>query len=321
MPEKHEKKACSIGFLLFPGFGLMSYTAAIEPLRLANQTTDEELFRWKIFSPDGNNLVSIQKVEMLVDAGIDTVPEDIEYLFVVAGPNAYTIKDRKVFRWLNNVASRNIAIGGISSGAYILANAGLLDGYRCTIHWDDMPAFVEAFPAVETSYSLFEFDRNRITSSGATSAMDMMLRLIGDRHPGDLASRIAIYFQHDRVRTSDDQQRVAEHQALARKSPKLARAAELMAGNSEYLLKPTDLAKQVGLSQRQLERLFNTYCECTPQQYYMRVRVQRARTLLLETGMSVLEVATATGFSTQSHFTKCFRDHYNTTPQKFRVGN
>ena len=298
----------------------MSYASAIEPLRAANQLSDRELFRWKIYSPDGENIVTKHKLETLSDGGIDDVPSDLDYLFVVAGSNAYTIKDRKVYRWLHNLASHNIILGGISSGTYILANAELLDGYRCTIHWDDMPAFVEAFPQLDTSYSLFEIDRKRMTSSGGTSAMDMMLSLIGAQHGAELSARIAVYFQHDRVRTSEDRQQVAEYQALARKSPKLAKAVVLMTQNTEYPLKPADIAQQIGLSQRQLERLFNNYCSCTPQQFYMKVRIEQSRSLLLETDLPVLQIATATGFATQSHFTKCFRDHYNITPQKFRVG-
>lgn len=316
--NQQTKKTQSFGFLLIPGFSLMAFTATIEPLRAANQLSGEELYSWKVFSPSGNNVASKHNIEIVPDTGIDQ-PADVDYLFVAAGEGAHAVKDPNIFHWLRNAASRSIVVGAVSSGPFILANARLLEGHRCTIHWDDMPAFVEAFPELETSYSLFEIDRNRITCSGGTSSMDMMLSLIGDEHGTDLASRVAVFFQHDRMRTPEDQQHMAERLALARKSPKLAEAVRIMTQNVEYPLKPVEIARQIGLSLRQLERLCHKYCHSTPQQFYMKIRIQHARSMLLETGMSVMQVAIATGFTTQSHFTKCFRDHYNITPQKLRT--
>ena len=308
----------SFGFLLIPGFSLMAFTAAIEPLRAANQLSRQELYTWKVYSPDAQNVSSKHNIEIVPDAGLED-PADVDFLFVVAGSDAFKVKDQSLFHWLRNAAARNIVMGGLSAAPFILANAKLLDGYRCTIHWDDMPGFVEAFPELETSYSLFEIDRNRITGSGGTSAMDMMLSLIGDHHGADLASRVAVFFQHDRMRTPQDQQQLAERLALARKSPKLAEAVRLMTQNVEFPLKPIEIAENIGLSLRQLERLCHKYCNCTPQKFYMKIRIQHARSMLLETSMSVMQIAIATGFTTQSHFTKCFRDHYEITPQKLRT--
>lgn len=211
----------SFGFLLIPGFSLMAFTATIEPLRAANQLSGEQLYTWKVYSPDGNNVASKHNIDIVPDAGINA-PADVDYLFVTAGVGAHKVKDPAILHWLRSAASRKIIVGAVSSGPFILANAKLLDGYRCTIHWDDIPAFVEAFPELDTSYSLFEIDRNRLTSSGGTSSMDMVLSLIGDHHRGDLASRVAVFFQHDRMRTPQDQQQLAERLALTRKSPKLA---------------------------------------------------------------------------------------------------
>ncbi|MEM7292532.1 MAG: GlxA family transcriptional regulator [Pseudomonadota bacterium] len=308
----------SFGFLLVPGFSLMAFTAAIEPLRAANQLSGRELYTWRVYSPDGNNVASKHNIEIVPETGIQE-PANVDYLFVAAGEGAHAIKDPSIIHWLRNAASRNVVLGAVSSATFILAHAKLLDGYRCTIHWDDMPAFVEAFPELNTSYSLFEIDRNRITSSGGTSAMDMALRLIGDQHGAELASRVAVFFQHDRMRTSEDQQQLAERLALTRKSPKLAEAVRLMTENVEFPMKPIEIAQDIGLSLRQLERLCHKYCNCTPQKFYMKIRIQHARSMLLETGMTVMQIAIATGFTTQSHFTKCFRDHYDITPQKLRT--
>ncbi len=296
----------------------MAFTATIEPLRAANQLSGKQLYTWKVYSPDGNNVPSRHNIEIVANTGIDTAA-NVEYLFVVAGDGAHAVHDPAVLHWLRSAASRNCMVGAVSSGPFILANAKLLDGYRCTIHWNDMPAFVEAFPELNTSYSLFEIDRNRLTCSGGTSAMDMMLSLVGDHHGADLASRVAVFFQHDRMRTSDDQQNMAERLALARKSPKLAEAVKLMSQNVEFPLKPVEIARRIGLSLRQLERLCHKYCHCTPQKFTMKIRIQHARSMLLETKMSVMQIAIATGFTTQSHFTKCFRDHYDITPQKMRI--
>ena len=308
----------SFGFLLIPGFSLLAFTAAIEPLRAANQLSGKELYHWRVYSTGGQPVASKHNIEIVPDASI-AQSASVDYLFVTAGEGAHEVKSATLNRWLHSAARRNTKMGAISSGPFILANAKLLDGYRCTIHWDDMPAFVEAFPRLDTSYSLFEIDRNRLTSSGGTASMDMVLALVSEHHGVDLASRVATFFQHDRMRTPQDQQQLAERLALIRKSPKLAVAIQSMAANVERPLKPSKIAASVQLSLRQLERLCQKYCACTPRQHYMKIRIQHARSLLLETDMSVIEIALATGFATQSHFTKCFRQHYHMAPQKFRA--
>ncbi|MGA8260107.1 MAG: helix-turn-helix domain-containing protein [Arenicellales bacterium] len=203
-------------------------------------------------------------------------------------------------------------------GAFILARAGLLDGYRCTIHWESLPGFREAFPKAHATRNVYETDRDRYTCSGGTAAVDLILKLITDELGADMALAVALQFQHDRVRTSDDKQGSARDSIVTFQSPRLAAAISLMYANIETPVTPHSIAESVGLSLRQLERLFHKYCNSTPQRYYLSIRLEHARRLLLETDMSILGASIAAGFASQSHFTKCYRNYFRRTPKQER---
>ena len=184
-----QARAQSVGFLLVPGFALMSYAAAVEPLRAANLISGKPLYRWWHAAPGSKPVMASNGLAIIPDIGTST-DRDVDMLFVCAGGNPALFNDRSVFAWLRKLARRGATIGGISGGPYILARAGLLDGRRVTLHWEHQPAFSEAFPEIAVTPSLFEIDGNRITCSGGISALDMMVALIERDHGRQLAAAV-----------------------------------------------------------------------------------------------------------------------------------
>lgn len=306
------------GFLLAPDFSMMCFSSAIEPLRAANRLAGEELYRWYLYSPDGGPVLASNRIAVLPDSRMGDERE-LDGVFVCAGIDAHQFDDPQVLNWLVDQAQRGIDVGSITTGAFILARAGLLDRYRCTTHWESLPTLAEAYPEVDATPSLFEIDGPRATCSGGTAAMDLMLHLIGTQHDSDLAMAVANQFIHGRIRASEDRQPMTEQIRLRTRAPKLAAAIDVMHNHIERPLTTAEIGSRIGVSCRQLERLFQHHLECAPRHYYMRIRLEHARVLLLETGLSLLNVALASGFVSQSHFGACYRRHFGCTPREERM--
>jgi transcriptional regulator GlxA family with amidase domain len=204
------------------------------------------------------------------------------------------------------------------TGSYVLAAAGLLDGYRSTIHWENIASMREQFPKLNIGSSLFVIDRDRYTCSGGISSIDLMLNLVASIHGHQLVQQISEQFTCDRVRTEKDPQRAPLQYLIGASQPRLVDAVVLMEANIEEPLSLDEVAEYVGISRRQLERLFNRYLHCAPSRYYLELRLSRARLLLLQTSIPVIDVAISCGFSTAPHFSKCYSDLYGKPPSNER---
>jgi transcriptional regulator GlxA family with amidase domain len=308
----------NIAFLLVPNFSMIAVTTAIEPLRLANRASARALYSWHLFSPDGKPVTASNGIAMTPEGAVEaTLPFDTVVL--CSGIDAHLYQDRGVFAQLRKLDRKGADVGALCTGSHILARAGLLDGYRCTIHWENLAALTEEFPEIEASEELFEIDRNRFTCAGGTAALDMMLNMIARQHGYELAATVADQFMHERIRDEHDQQRMALSARLGVRHPKLMAIIRLMSENLEEPLDRSKLAKSAGLSSRQLERLFRKYLNRSPARYYVELRLNRARLLLLQTNMPVIDVALACGFVSASHFSKCYRDFFGHTPRRERA--
>lgn len=305
------------GFLLLPEYSTISLASVLEPLRAANRLSGRRLYEWTVMTQDGEALLSSSGVRILPDQSLEQA-ERLNALVVIAGMHPDRYCERPVLNVLRRLARQGCQLGAISTGSYLLAKAGLLEGYRCTIHWEHIAGFQEAFPNLDVTDELYEIDRNRFTCSGGTAAMDLALSLITLDHGRDLATGVAEQFIHERIRDRHDPQRMALRARVGVSHPKLLRVIELMEASLEEPLPRGDLARQTGLSTRQLERLFRKYLGRTPTRYYLELRLQKARSLLMQTSMSVLDVALACGFVSASHFSKCYREYYAKTPRQER---
>jgi transcriptional regulator GlxA family with amidase domain len=306
-----------LAVVVVPEFTMMPVTSAIEPLRIANRLSEKTLYKWTMHSVDGQPVAASNGILAMVDGDLTAVPEGA-VIMICAGLNVQHHSDKRLVAWLRKVARKGTSIGAVCTGAHILAEAGLLDGYKCTIHWENLPGFTEAFPEIEATGGLFEIDRDRFTSAGGTTALDMMLTLIASQHGPELASAVAEGILHSPIRHHSEHQRMSLPARIGARHPKLVGIIEEMENNLEEPLSPSLLAKQAGLSTRQLERLFRRYLDRSPKRYYLELRLKKARSLLLQTDMSVINVALACGFSSPSHFSKCYRAFYGRTPYRER---
>ena len=314
-PEAYE--TMHIGFLLMPEYTLSTFSNAVSVLRMANRLSDKELYRYSVFSLDGESVVSSAGLELKLDGSLKST-DDMQVLIVCGG---YNIKDhctRETLEALRAMDKKNIPLGGICTGSYVLASAGLLDGYRSTIHWENIASMREQFPKLNISSSLFVIDRDRYTCSGGISSIDLMLNLVASIHGHQLVQQISEQFTCDRVRTEKDPQRAPLQYLMGASQPRLVDAVTLMEANIEEPLSLDEVAEYVGISRRQLERLFNRYLHCAPSRYYLELRLSRARLLLLQTSIPVIDVAISCGFSTAPHFSKCYSDLYGKPPSSER---
>jgi transcriptional regulator GlxA family with amidase domain len=239
-------------------------------------------------------------------------------ILLCGGLDVQDVTSKKLLAWLRREARKGAMVGGLCTGSYALAKAGLLDGKRATIHWENADSFAEEFEEVELTKSVFVVDGNRLSTAGGTSSIDMILKLIANDHGEELANAVADQLIYSSIRTDQDTQRLSIPTRIGVRHPKLSMVIQMMEANIEEPISPSILAQDVGMSTRQLERLFRRYLNRSPKRYYMELRLQKARNLLMQTDMSVINVALACGFASPSHFSKCYRAHYDTTPYRER---
>ncbi|MEH6773185.1 MAG: GlxA family transcriptional regulator [Cereibacter changlensis] len=304
-------------FLLLDRFTMLSFAGAIEPLRIANRVAGAPLYSWALAGEGGEFATCSNGAAFKLDMGLDEIERE-DTLLVCGGIDVQKSTTRGIIGWLRREARRGVVIGGLCTGSYALAKAGLLDGKKATIHWENQDGFLEEFEDVKLTKSVFVVDGNRLSTAGGTASIDMMLKLIAADHGDDLANTVADQLIYSSIRTDQDTQRLSIPTRIGVRHPKLSQVIQMMEANIEDPISPADLADDVGMSTRQLERLFRRYLNRSPKRYYMELRLQKARNLLMQTDMSVINVALACGFASPSHFSKCYRAHYNTTPYRER---
>jgi len=317
-PVSDAVKPTHTGLLLLPNFSLLGVIAAIDVMRHANRLSRKNLYSWTTYSSDGGSVRASNGL-ILNTEGIpatDVVPDSV---FVCGGFNPERFKDPLVFKWLRGLARRGVRLGAVTTGAYVLARAGLLNGYACTIHWENAASFATDFPDIELRNNLYVIDRDRYSCSGATATLDMFLHIVSQEHGSGLAIGIAEELQVDRIRSSIDEQTRAYRVAVLHRSQKLAAAIAAMEGNLDAPLSVNVLANRAGLTRRQLHRLFRHHTHMSPREYYRDLRLRHARLMLLNTVTPILDIAVSTGFTTHSHFTKCYRQRFGVSPRDDRL--
>ncbi|CAB3778227.1 HTH-type transcriptional regulator CdhR [Paraburkholderia caffeinitolerans] len=306
-----------ISFLLLPGFSALGFMSAIEPLRVANRFR-ENLYRWHILSVDGAPVPASNGISLNAEAAFADV-DDVQSVFVVAGFEPLACYSRALGDWLKRLDRASVMLGGIDTGAFILAEAGLLRPTdSVTLHWEALSAFRERYPSVAASGDLFEIGARRITCAGGTASIDMMLDLIARSHGAALASSISEQFVVSRIRQRSDHQRMEIAARYGVHNPKLIQVIGVMEQNMEEPLAPADLAQEIGVTRRQLERLFCSLLKDTPTHFYLQLRLDRARELLRQTDMSITAICVACGFESPSHFSRTYRARFGASPRRDR---
>ncbi|QXI56216.1 GlxA family transcriptional regulator [Pseudomonas alvandae] len=303
-------------FLLMPGFSAIGFISAIEPLRVANRFRGE-LYRWHVLSADGGAVLASNGMSVNADAALEPLKKGAT-LWVVAGFEPLKFVTPVLERWLHRLDNDGVILGGIDTGSVVLAEAGLLDGHRVTLHWEAIEAFKESYPQLSVTQELFEIDRRRITCAGGTASIDLMLDLIGQAHGSELAIQVSEQFVLGRIRPRKDHQRMEIANRYGIRNKKLVHVIGEMEAHSEPPLTTLALAESINVTRRQLERLFRLHLNDTPSGFYLRLRLEKARQLLRQTDMSVLEVSIACGFESPSYFTRSYRARFARCPREDR---
>ncbi len=306
-----------IGFLLVPDFSMIGLFSAVEPLRVANRAAGRDLYSWHLFSENGDPVAASNGLTLLVESSIDAI-QRFPTVVVCASFDPALHASRKLLAWLRRLDRQGSELGGIDTGAYILARAGLLNGYRATLHWENVAGFAEAFPDVNVTGELYEIDRRRFTCSGGTGALDMILSRISATHGHDLAVGASESLLHARIQSPEDHRNMTLGLSLRARHPALLKILHAMDQHLEDPLALDDLAQIANVSRRQLERLFRNLLGDTPSGYYLKLRLRRARYLLEQTAMPVLDVSLACGFTSPPYFSRAYRKQYGFSPREHR---
>jgi len=305
------------GFLLLESYSMIAFANALEVLRMANLLSGRKLYTWTVATIDphavlASNGLSVEKPASPADL------DACDVVFVCGGVAVQKAISNAVVQDLRRRAASGQALGGLCTGAHALAEAGVMDGYRCAVHWENLSALREDCPKVRFALEVFVVDRDRITASGGIAPLHMMLHLVRGHHGNKLTMAISEQFIIDRVRDESEQQRLPQPEFVGPGYEHLVEATELMTANIEEPLSLSEIADATGVSLRQLERLFHRYHDVTPAQHYLALRLRRARELLAHTSAPIMQITVACGFQTASHFCKAYRAQFGHSPSDHR---
>lgn len=307
-----------IHFLLLPEFSVMGFVSALEPLRVANRFRGN-LYRWHILSADGGPVTASNGMSLNAEGSFEAVTS-ADTLFVMAGFNPLDYYTPAMGAWLRRLDRAGTTLGAIDTGCFMLAEAGLLQHQKLTLHWEAISAFQERYPSLTVTQELFEIDGKRITCAGGTASIDMMLDLIGRKHGNELAAAVSEQFVLGRIRNQSDHQRMQIAVRYGVHNKKTIQVISVMEQHTEEPLSAEELAAAIGVTRRQLERLFCTHLKDTPSHFYLGLRLDRARQLLQQTEMSIMAVSVACGFESPSYFSRAYRARFAISPKHDRTG-
>ncbi len=304
--------------LLVEDFTHLAFSCAIEPLRIANLLSGSQLYRWRLASENGTEATCSNGTRTLVDCGLDPVPAG-DVLLILSGINVEKRISPGLLAYVRRERARGTKIGALCSGAFVLAKAGLLENRRATIHWQFHDGFEERFPDVRLVRSVFVPDSKYPTASGGTATADLMLHFIGEAHGADLALAVADQMLYTTARSAEAAQRYSLQSRYGLRNAHIVAAVRLMTDHMEEPMSPSEIAAKLGISTRQLERLFERYMKCSPKKFATDLRLERARNLLLQTELSATEIAHACGFASAGHFSRVYKSRFGVTPSRQRA--
>lgn len=306
-----------VGFVLLRDYSMIAFANALETLRMANYISRRTLYRWSVVSADAAAAVASNGLALQCSDDPAAL-SGCDLVLVCGGVDVRAAVTEPVRRLVRTCAAGGTPLGALCTGSFALASAGVLDGYRCAIHWENLAAIGEEFPKVTFTTEVFVIDRDRITCSGGTAPLHLMLHLVRARHGAPLAMQISEQFIVERVRAADDRQRIPQPECIGPGYQHLSEAAEIMAANIEEPLSLAEVAASVRISLRQLARLSHRYFSMNPAQYYLNLRLARARELLVHSSLPIMQITIASGFQSSSHFCRAYRNLFGHPPSDER---
>lgn len=307
-----------IAVLVLPRASILEVASVLDPMRNANRHLGREGFRWRVVSPSGDAMPLTCGIE-LPALGPLAAAQGADVLIVVAGYNQSEIATRPLIAGIRRMAGRFRAIGAVDAGPWVLARAGLLDGHRATVHWEDLEDFATAHPRVDVVPDRFVLSRNRFTAGGAAPAADLMLHLIGTRCGAAVAGQVAASFQYETQADGSRPQRPGLLPMVH--DPRLAAALAMMNAHLEDPLPLDAIARAQGMGLRRMEQLFHYALGQGPGAAYLDLRLQMARRMVTDTRHSLREVALRCGFVDPTGFSRAFRRRFGVPPSQIRQRN
>lgn len=306
----------AVSFVLVPQFTMLAFTSAVEPFRVANQLSGKTLFEWAVWSAEGEPVSASNGMTMVVDGALPAEAPP-GYVLVCAGVEPERHLSRKLADWIRVQWRRGRTVGSLCTGAYTLARAGILKNRQFTLHWENIPGFRESWPDLEPERRLYCIDNRVITSAGGVAAAELALRLISDHYGPELGQAVMNMCLLSNLRLPNDDQMPSLAARLGTRNEHVVRAVAWLESRIADEFRLDDCAEHVGVTPRQIQRLFRRYLGVTPVQYLNSLRLSHGRMLLSETNMTVMEVAVACGYVSASHFAKSFRRKYGVAPGKY----
>jgi transcriptional regulator GlxA family with amidase domain len=301
-----------VAFVLFPKFSMIALYGALEPLRVANRFMGE-VFSWRFVSVDGAPIAASNDIPVSVTGALNDIGTP-DLALLCASYEHELAMTKPVCGAVRKLGRRKVMLGAMDTGPFVLAEAGVLDGYRATCHWESLPGFRERYPKVQATRGLYEIDRSRLTCAGGASSIDMMLDWIGKLHGQRLAVQIADQLLHFRLAEGSSEARIPPETRYETKDTRLITIIRAMEENIEEPLFSPALAGLAGVSQRQMERLFRDELGTTARSLYLDLRLERAERLLTYGDLSVRDAAIACGFSSLAQFSRMFRSRFGKPP-------
>jgi AraC family transcriptional regulator, glycine betaine-responsive activator len=310
----------NLGFLIFPGFPMSCLTSAIEPLRAANEIAGVQAFDWQLLSEDGQRVASSARVSFEPDAALGDAGA-LDYLLLLSGPQGRFADERAGNAVLRLLARRGVHVGGVSGGVFPLVRSGVMEGHRCSVHWCYAAAFSAEFPQMQAEDDVIVVDRRRLTASGAAAAFDLMLRLIEARLGPEVMTEVACWFQHPLVRGEGVSQKIPTFRTQSTDDmlpPQVVRAIRIFGERIADPVTLTDVADEIGISARQMERKFKKATGQSPLRYYRMLRMKAARQLVMYSNDSMTEIAWAVGYASSSPMVQHYRETFGISPKEER---
>ena len=313
----HSDSPLKVTLLLFPGLSLLSLAATLDPMRGANRVLGRAAYSWKLVSIDGKMPVASCGLPIPVDGAFDPTAEQ-DALIVIAAFDAIRSGTPPVLKALRAGARRSAIVGGIESGSWLMGLAGLLEGRRATTHWEDLEDFAARVPNVDVQPDRYVVDEPVFTTGGATPALDCMLSLIRRRNGYSAALDVASLYIYEEARTGSDAQPIVSLGRIRQHEPRVAEAIRIMEKQIDRPVTVAAIARRVGISTRALETLFLKIVDASPGAYYIALRLNAARRLVLDTNLPLADIAERTGFSAIASLSRAFRRQFGASPSAAR---
>jgi AraC family carnitine catabolism transcriptional activator len=320
MQQTDQENVCEILVIVTPYFNLAATTAFIDPFRVANYLSGEANFSWTLLSSEGGEIISSNGLSVQTQRLADYTHNTPQIAVVSSSWTPEVHQTKQITLALKDWASRGVRLGALDTGTFILARAKLMKNRPATVHYEHLDALIEQFPDLQASESLYVIDGDRFSCCGGQASTDIALQLLSETASGNFVNSVARYLFHQQLRGPDARQNPTVFEPCGQKTPALVRAAiNLMEQHLETPLSIPGISKQLAVSQRQLNRLFKTYVNKSPVVYYRDIRLDRARCLVTQTDLKLTEIAIASGFASQTHFTRAYSHRFGLAPSKDRV--